>query len=177
MSRFLSIGLASAMGLVIASNAAQAGFKPGQISLQLSAGFAHTQDSDVSTLNGDATVSYFLTQGIELGAIQGLNYTFIDDDDDVWNASTVGFANYNFGGPDSTFVPFIGAFAGIVYNDEDATGTLGPNGGLKIFVNDTTFASIRYRYEWFVEELEQGDVDDNASDGNHVVTIGLGVNF
>jgi len=46
-----------------------------------------------------------------------------------------------------------------------------------VFVSQSTYALIRYRYEWFVEDLEQGDFDDDADEGNHVVTIGLGISF
>ena len=167
---------ASVIGLA-ATQPAMAGFEPGSSNIQFGASAVHTQGTDDGNISADVSYGYFLTQGIELGVLQGLNWQIIDDADDIWSASTVGFANYNFGGPDSTFVPFIGAFAGAVYNEDDATGTLGPQAGAKAFINDTTFALIRYRYEWFIEDLENGDLDDNSSDGNHVVTVGLGLKF
>ncbi|MDY0376553.1 MAG: hypothetical protein RBQ72_12615 [Desulfobacterium sp.] len=34
-----------------------------------------------------------------------------------------------------------------------------------------------YRYEWFFDELTINDIEDTSSDGNHVVTIGLGFVF
>ena len=162
---------------LLSGTPAKAGFEANSSNLQFGANFTHTQGSDTGTLSGDVSYGYFVTDSIELGALQGISYTIIDDADDVWNASTVGFANYNIGGPDAKFVPFVGAFAGGVYNEDDATGTLGPQAGAKAFINDTTFALIRYRYEWFVEDLENGNVDDNSSDGNHVVTVGLGIKF
>ena len=119
-----------------------------------------------------------------------VNYAFIENQDDVWTASTVGFANYNFSdGVDEVgeFVPFAGVFLGGAYNDKDATGTLGPNFGFKYFVNDKTFITTRYRYEWFFDKLDLSKVSDikddlqiisdNKSDGNHVLTIGLGFRF
>jgi hypothetical protein len=167
--------LVPALALVVLARPAEAGFQAGDTTLQLGASFAHQNGSDVGALTGDAALSHFLTQGIELGVNQGVSYIFIDDADDVWSATTTAVANYNFGSTDSRFVPFVGAFGGLVYNDDDATGVFGPNAGFKVFVNDTTYVLTRYRYEWYVSDLEQGDVED--SDGNHVVTVGLGFAF
>jgi len=103
--------VAGAFGLV-GAQPALAGFERGDSSLQFGASGVHTQGSERGTISGDLSYGYFLTDGIELGVLQGVNYTIIEDDDDLWSASTIGFANDNFGTPDSTFVPFIGAFAG-----------------------------------------------------------------
>lgn len=176
MRHFTLAAAASALALA-AAQPALAGFAAGESSLQFGASGVYAQGADSGTISGDVSYGYFLTPGIELGVLQGLNYTIIDDADDIWSASTIGYANYNFGGPGSNLVPFVGAFAGLGYNEDDATGTLGPQAGARIFVNDTTFALLRYRYEWFMDELENGDLDDNASDGNHVVTVGLGFKF
>lgn len=176
MRHFAMLGAASALVLA-ATQPADAGFVAGESALQFGASGVYAQGADSGTISGDVSYGYFLSQGLELGVLQGLNYTIIEDADDIWSASTIGYANYNFGGPESRLVPFIGAFGGLAYNEEDAEGTLGPQAGARIFVNDTTFALLRYRYEWFIDDLENGDLDDNSSDGNHVVTVGLGFKF
>ena len=61
---------------------------------------------------------------------------------------------------------------GIVWNDRDITGTIGPSAGLKLFVADQTFVNIGYRYSWFFKSFEAAR--DNRTHGNHVVNIGLG---
>ena len=158
--------------------------------LQISLGAFKSAGADSGSISGEVTYGKYVSSNWLLGVIQGVNYAFINDADDVWTASTVGFANYHFGGKEvevGEFVPFAGVFIGATYNEDDSTGTLGPNFGGKYFVNEKTFISARYRYEWFFDDLElnsAGDisdsvdtVSDNSSDGNHVLTIGLGFRF
>ena len=158
--------------------------------LQISLGAFKSAGADSGTISGEVTYGKYVTPHWVLGVIQGVNYAFIDNQDDVWTLSTVGYANYNFGDGDpkkGSFVPFAGAFIGTSYNDEDSTGTIGPNLGFKYYVNDTTFITTRYRYEWFFDDLELNSVSDirddinivsdNKSDGNNVISIGLGFRF
>lgn len=148
----------------------------GDSTLQLGGGFFHAQGADVGTLNVDLAYGYFLTENWQLGVMQTLGYSFIEDGDDQWSASTIPYINYNFRTQES-FQPFVGAFIGASYNEDDITGTLGPQVGFKSFINDTTYILVRYRYEWFFDELEYNDIEDNSSDGNHVVSFGLGFIF
>ena len=147
----------------------------GDNEIQLSGGFFHANDTDVGTATLDVSYGYYLTNVWELGIGQTLNYNFIDDASDTWTASTVPFLYYHIRGlsTNDTFQPFLGAFVGAVYNDDDATGTAGPAVGFKAFVNESTFLMTRYRYEWFFNDVELGDVTDTTR-GNHVVTLGLG---
>lgn len=69
-------------------------------------------------------------------------------------------------------MPYLGIFGGVVWNDRDVTGTMGPAAGVKLFVSDQTFVNIGYRYEWFFNSFEAAR--DNRTHGNHVVNIGLG---
>lgn len=164
----LFAALAFTIGFVVPSYGVQV---QGDSELQLSGGFFHAQDSDTASITLDGSYGYFFTQALEGGIRQGLNYTFIDDADDPWTATTIPFVDYHFLFHHS-FVPFVGGFGGIVWNDDDITGTIGPEGGFKFFLNDQTFIVTRYRYEWFFTELDLAD--DSAGDGNHVVTLGLG---
>jgi hypothetical protein len=148
----------------------------GDSSLQLGGGFIHSQGTDVGVLNVDVGYGYFLTENWQLGLIQTLGYSFIEDGEDQWGASTVPYVNYNFRTKES-FQPFVGAFIGASYNEDDITGTLGPQVGFRSFINDSTYIVVKYRYEWFFDELDYGDVEDNSSDGNHVVSLGVGFVF
>ena len=148
----------------------------GNSTLQLGGGFFHAQGTDVGTLNTDLGYGYFLTDNWELGVLQTLGYSFIEDDDDLWGASTIPFVNYNFRAQER-FQPFIGAFIGASYNEDDITGTIGPQLGFKSFVNDSTYIVAKYRYEWFFDELDYSDIEDNSSDGNHVISLGVGFVF
>ena len=142
--------------------------------LLLSAGFFHAENSDFSNLNADLSWGKYLDNPAwQLGILQGLNWTIIDDAEDPWAATTAPFVHYHFlGSQESRVVPFLGAFVGAVWNDDDITGTLGPDAGLKFFVTDDTFIQTKYRYEWFFDDFDE--TDDQADDGNHVVSLGIG---
>ncbi|MFZ5907064.1 MAG: hypothetical protein ACOYVJ_06595 [Nitrospirota bacterium] len=147
----------------------------GDNAIQLSGGFFHAQDTDIGTVTLDVLYGYHLTGNWEIGARQILTYDFIDDADDTWLASTSPFVQYNFRGisQNDSIQPFLGAFIGVVYNDDDVTGTMGPNVGFKAFLNEKTYLATSYRYEWFFDDIEWGDATE-TSHGNHVVTMGLG---
>ena len=156
-----------------------AGQDKGDSSVFLSGGYFHAQGSDTSTLNLEGGYGYFLTQNWELGVLQSLGHTRNSGAKNEWIASTIPFINYNLQGlsTNDSFVPFIGAFVGASYNSDDITGTVGPQIGFKSFVNDRTFIMVKYRYEWFFDDLTINDVKDNRSDGNHAMTVGIGFAF
>jgi outer membrane protein W len=167
------------MLLAVSGITVQAAQSKGDSVLQLGGGFIHSQGADVGTLNLDIGYGYFVSHNWEVGLMQTLGYSFIDGADNQWIASTIPYVNYHFRGltQNDTFQPFIGAFIGASYNEDDVTGTLGPQIGFRSFVNDSTFISVKYRYEWFFDELTFDDIDDTKSDGNHVITLGLGFVF
>jgi hypothetical protein len=69
-------------------------------------------------------------------------------------------------------VPYLGAFIGAAWNDRDATGIVGPQGGIKFFVHNNVFLNLGYRYEIFFKRVNF--IDENSSHGNHVGNIGVG---
>ncbi len=171
---------AASLAALLCSSAASAQPVANDKEIQLSAGFFHAQGSDSGTVSGDVQFSYLLANPAwQVGVIQGLTYSFIDEATDAWNAQTIPFVNYQFLDltEDGRFVPFVGAFVGFIWNDRDVTGTVGPNIGAKYYVSPQTFISARYRYEWFFDDFDLGGIDDNRSDGNHVVSLGLGFNW
>lgn len=160
--------------VLVASSAATAAPLRGAHELQLSGGFFHSQGSDDGSLNADVSWGYYLTPGWQVGLRQALNYNFIDDRRDFWVATTSPFLNYNFH-LSETIVPYLGGFMGLVWNDRDITGTIGPQAGVKFFVHDTAFLNLGYRYEFFFDKIRA--IDNNASDGNHVFNIGIGLTW
>jgi len=114
-----------------------------------------------------------LTDTISLldGFRQALDYNFIDNASDAWQATTTPFLQYNFR-ITKIVVPYLGIQGGIVWNDRDITGTFGPNAGVKLFVADQTFVNIGYRYNWFFNSFEAAR--DNRTHGVNVANIGLG---
>ena len=154
----------------------QAAQEKGDSSLMLGGGFFHAQGTEVGLFTLDVGYGYFLSDNWEVGVLQTFSYTIIDDDKDMWWASTIPYFNYNFRAKEA-FQPFIGAFIGASYNEDDATGTIGPQLGFKSFVYDNTFVMLKYRYEWFFNELTVDEIEDTSSEGNHVVTLGVGFVF
>lgn len=166
---------AAVIGLfLLASSAAMAAPRQGSSELLVSGGFFHQEGSDDGSLNADLNYGWYLTPGWQVGIRQALNYTFIDDRRDFWLATTSPFINYNFRLTD-IIVPYLGAFLGLVWNDNDVTGTIGPQAGVKFFVHDAAFLNLGYRYEFFFNKFRA--IDNNASDGNHVFNIGIGFHW
>ena len=143
----------------------------GDSEVLVSGGASHTQGSDSGNFNVDLSYGYYLSPGWEIGFRQALDYNFIDDGSDAWQATTTPFLLYNFR-ITTVLVPYLGIQGGIVWNDRDVTGTFGPAAGLKLFVADQTFVNIGYRYNWYFSSFEQAR--DNRTHGNHVANIGLG---
>lgn len=139
--------------------------------LELSGGFFHARGSDTGALNLDASYGYYLTPGWQAGLRQALNINFIDDARDVWTATTTPFLRYHFPLSENV-VPFVGGFLGLVWNDRDATGTLGPNVGAKFFFNPQTYFTTAYRYEWFFSPVRASA--ESRSRANHVLNLGIG---
>lgn len=174
------IYLAAAISLsILIAGTTYAAQKKGDSDLQLAGSLFHSQGADYGTLAMDIGYGYYATDNVEVGLLQTVGYIFLEDADDVWTASTIPYVRYYFRGlsVNDTFQPFVGAFIGASYNEDDITGTMGPQVGFKSFINDSTYIVAKYRYEWFFEELSINEVDDTSSDGNHVVTLGVGFVF
>jgi hypothetical protein len=144
--------------------------------VELSGGFTHVSDSDVGTVYADVAYGYFIAPRIDLGLRQTLTYNFVDEGSDTWIASTIPFINYNFETANPNLRPFLGAFVGAAYNNDDTTGIAGPAVGVKYFLTDSTAVVARYRYEWFFDDVTFKDATD-TSDGSHVFTVGLSYNW
>jgi hypothetical protein len=162
------------VSIVLGGAIAAAAPDAGSSEFLVSGGFSHRQGSDFGNFNADLGYGYYLTPGWQLGIRQALNYEFIDDRRDVWTATTAPFLNYHFRMTD-IIVPYLGGFIGLAWNDRDATGTIGPQAGVKLFVHERAFVNIGYRYEFFFDKIRA--IDNNASDGNHVGNIGVGLTW
>lgn len=172
VARFLVT--AALLGTLVNTGIVVAAPSQGASEIQVSGGFFHAEDTDEGSLNVDLSYGYYMTPGWQVGVRQALNYNFIDDRRDFWIATTSPFLNYHFRVTD-IIVPYLGGFLGLVWNDRDVTGTLGPQVGVKFFVHDTAFLNLGYRYEWFFDRIRA--IDNNASNGNHVFNIGIGLTW
>lgn len=137
------------------------------------AAYVRTVGAGSGGFNFDAYYGKYLDDpSLQVGIRQGFVYLQDDQVKDVWNATTTPFLNYHFISPGSNLVPYLGGFGGVVWNEDDFTGTIGPNAGLKAFVSDSTFLGVNYRYEWFFDEIGEGEGDHQ--DANHVTSVNFG---
>lgn len=179
MERFrgfiLNIGAFLIMAMVLASTC-YALPREGTQELLVSGGLNRTIGTGTGNFNGDLSYGWFMDQAVEAGIRQQFSYTFADDASDVWRATTAPFLDYHFNtwGKDNNILPFVGGFAGAVWNDDDFTGTVGPEAGIKAYLNEDTFILLRYQYQWFFDELDE--VNDTL-DSVHVMNVGLGFNW
>lgn len=178
-----AIAVACALSLAPVTAAAQPESQDNEV--LASASFFHTQDADNATITADLSYGHFLSDQWELGILQAISSNVVENADDTFIATTAPFIDYNFVmDEDRDMVPYLGAFIGGVWNDEDFTGTLGPRLGLKLYPYEHVFLAFGYRYEWFFDDLElnsfQDDFDTikkNRADGNHVVNFGIGITW
>jgi hypothetical protein len=163
----------SVLALLLAPAISQAQFKQGDWELTLSGQGAHGPDLDGFSAAAAGNLGYFLTDQFEIGVRQTLQYTDIGVGSAL-NGSTAFAVDFNF--DLGRFVPYIGANIGYVYGDAVSdTWEAGPEGGLKYFVNNTTFVFLSVQYEFF---FDQGsDFNTAFSDGQFLYGLGIGFRF
>ena len=106
---FAAIGFAAAIAVAPASYAFQ---DEGDKEIEFTGGFSHTDGTDIGIANADVSFGYYWAPRLNFGIRQTLNYAFVEDGADQWNASTIPFVNYNFETSNPNLRPFIGAFVG-----------------------------------------------------------------
>jgi hypothetical protein len=72
--------------------------------------------------------------------------------------------------------PYLGANIGYLYGDSvEEQFIAGLEGGVKYFVNDTTFITGGVEYQFLFKDTDE--VDDNYDDGRFVYIVGIGFKF
>jgi hypothetical protein len=143
---------------------ARAEFKQNDWELTLSGSGTNDKDFRTGDASADGTLGYFFTDQIEATLRQGLTWS---DGGSSWSGDTriAGDYNFDFG----RWVPFAGVNAGYQYGPDFRDQWIaGPEGGLKFFLNATTFVQINAAYEF---SLQHGGFDSGA----FFYGLGLGV--
>lgn len=141
--------------------------------LLLSGGGSNNNDFDAGAFNVNAQVGYYFGPQWQVNFRQSFGYV-----DGVANSSWTGASrvglDYHFDfGQDQRWVPFVGAELGYLYGDDfDETWAAGPEAGLKVYVNDTTFIYGSVLYEFYFDSGD--DADDAFDDGQFVYNLGVG---
>lgn len=173
MSRFILV--LAVLGLFFAPITASANFQQGDKELTLSGTGSSDRDYDDTNFGVDIGVGYFFNTCLEGVLRQTVNYSKIQGDGTNWNGATRIGLDYNFviNRDDPRWRPFLGATVGYIYGDNTKDSFIaGPEGGLKAFVNDTTFivASVGYDFKF----SNNDDLEDDFKDGRWVYNLGLG---
>lgn len=178
MNRKFLLGLLIAMTpvLAVAQDTYGAGPEAGDRELILSGTGSSANDLDGINFGLQGQLGWYYTDQLEFGIRQGVNYADVpEDSDNIWNASTRGFADYHFiVSPRAR--PFVGASLGFAYGESvDDSAYAGLEGGLKYYVRANTFIVGAAEYQYFFNNL--GDIGNAFDDGAFVYTVGVGYLF
>jgi hypothetical protein len=148
-------------------------YQQGDMELTLAGSGSSDESLDGTVFNIEGGLGYFMTQNFEVIWRQGVSYADIPGEDD-WNASTRFAFDYNF--DMGNVFPYIGVNIGYLYGDTvEEQFIAGPEGGVKYFVNDTTFITAGIEYQFLFEDADEAN--DNFEDGRFVYLLGLGFKF
>lgn len=149
------------------------GFFRGDRTFTLSGAGTASEDLDTNSFGFSSSYGYLLEDNLELGA--RLNGAFASPSNSSYQIGIAAAIDYHFPMMDGRLNPFVGALLG--YNFGENTNdsfAAGPEGGVKYFVNDTTFLYGSLAYQWF---FRSGGGADAFEDGSFSYAIGIGFKF
>ncbi len=143
------------------------GPRAGSWEATLSGSGASLDQFDANSVGVSGSLGYYITPWLPVGVRQTVLWVFGDKVSD--NSAGFTSAFIDFQAPLGAFQPFIGLLVGAQYGDVDNKLIFGPEGGIKYWVNESTF--MYGLLEW---QAQQGEAFNN---GNAVYTVGFGLNF
>jgi len=162
----------SVLCLVLPTAGFGQGFAQGDKEVTLLGSGTSDKDFDSTIFSVQGSLGYFFTSRIEGSVRQALSFVNVEGGGSTWSAATRVAADYHF--DLGRFWPFVGANVGYVYGHRVAdTWEAALEGGLKFFVNNTTFLLGMVEYEWLLND----DDDSSFSDGQWVYILGVGFKF
>jgi hypothetical protein len=124
-------------------------FKPGDVELTLNGSGTNSKDFESGSFNVGAGLGYFLTNNFEIAVRQTVAWAHVTDSDTAFRTSGAIDFHFDF----DRFQPFIGANIGYIYGDApEETGVAGAEGGIKYFLNSTTFIYASIDYDFSIKE-------------------------
>jgi opacity protein-like surface antigen len=136
-----------------------------------------TSDRGLDNGSFGITGSYgwYFSRELEASVRQSVNWASVNNGNDRLNGSTRGALDYHFDVTDR-FRPFVGASIGVIYGDAvNETGIIGPEVGMKYYLNPTTFIIGQMEYQYMFDDGDE--IDNNFDNGAFAYTLGLGLNF
>jgi hypothetical protein len=149
---------------------ASAQYQMGEKELTLSGSGTSDNDLDNTTFSTDIGFGYFFNPMLEMIIRQNAAFADTSSGND-WNGSTRVGVDYNI--DLQNWQPFIGATIGYLYGENVKESFIaGPEGGVKAFVNNTTFIIASVGYDFIFEDADEAD---NAfDDGRFIYNLGIG---
>ncbi len=159
--------------VAMAPSSSYAYFEEGDKEVTLSGTAANGTDFNGVTAGVNGSIGFFITDNLELGLRQTVTYSDIGVDSAL-NGSTRVALDFHF--DLEALQPFVGVNFGYVYGDAvNDTFEAAPEGGIKWFVNSTTFIFAMVEYQFFFDSADEAD---NAfEDGQFIYTLGIGFRF
>lgn len=148
----------------------------GPFELTLSGTGANGPNFDGFNAAGSAGIGYFINDNLELGIRETVTYDDVNTraflDTDTRAAVDLHFPL----GDQGQFVPFVGANIGYlagggIKNQWEAA----PEGGLKYFVNNSTFIVFSIEYQFFFNQ--NSNAGQSFSNGQFLYSLGVGFRF
>ena len=121
-----------------------------------------------NTIGVTGSVGYYVLKWLPVRLNQSYISTWGSRVNDQHRFSTTGAADFQ--APLGRFQPFLGGFVGYSYGDQNS-GLGGPEGGIKYYVNESTFIQGLMQYGWLFDKTFDWD------NGRAAYTIGVGWNF
>lgn len=175
LARTIVVSVALSVVMAVAVTQAQEAprFHKGDRTLTLGGSGGSDKNFDVSYISVHAGTAWFLSDNVSVGVRQELSFVDLYGSDE-WSGSTRLGMDYVMNL--SNISPYVGASIGYVYGDRINNQFIaGPDLGVMIFVNDTTFISLAVEYQILFEGAD--DTSVAYDDGRFVYIMGLGVKW
>ncbi len=165
--------VSSVLCLILPAAGFAQGFSQGDKVFTLNGNGQSDKDFDSSAFSISGSLGYFFTDRIEGAVRQTVGFSDVEGSGSNWTGTTAVAVDYNF---DMGRVwPFVGGTIGYVYGDGVSdTGFAGPEAGVRVFVNQTTFILGSIQWDFLFDSGDEGDTFD---DSFFSYTVGIGFRF
>ena len=166
-----ALALCSAAALAFTTSTAKAVDNPFELTLAGS-GQNSSRFNGVAA-GGDISIGYYLTDNFEVGIRQSVQYSDLGGGVSL-TASTRAAIDYNIPlGDHNQWVPYFGANIGYDYGKSVRdTWEAAPEGGVKYFLNSSTFIFGSVEYQFFFQH--GGAIGNGFKDGEFIYSLGVG---
>ncbi|MEO6435704.1 MAG: hypothetical protein ABIP55_08065 [Tepidisphaeraceae bacterium] len=143
----------------------QAQFEAGNWALELSGNGQNDKDFDSGSFSLNGEIGYFISKEAEVGIRQGFSWIDSQFGGSSWAGSTGAFIDYHF--DLDRWQPYVGGFVNYSYGEDvNESWFGGPEGGVKYFVNATTYLDLNVAYGF--------DLEEGFDEGSFIYGLGIG---